>query len=427
MATRRSVQPPLPFASDSLLSQLAGEYGTPLYVHDERSYRRYAADALAAPNAFGLSVRYAMKANSHRAILRIFDSMGIAIDASSSYEVRRAIAAGIAPRKVQLTSQEVPTPTQLKEFVNLGVIYNATSLTQLRLFADLFPANTQPLSVRINPGLGSGHNNRTNTAGRSASFGIWRDYIPEVLSIAAQHSLTISRLHSHVGSGSDWKVWQKAARLTLGIVRSFLDVKTVNLGGGYKIDRIAPEKSIDFQTAFLPVKEAFEEFASETGRRLRLEIEPGTYLAANSCILLAQVSDIVDTGREGYRFLKLNASMTELLRPMIYGARHPIRLLGRGDKPATRYVVVGTCCESGDIFTPRPGNPEELDTVALPEARIGDYVAIMSAGAYASSMCTRHYNSRPSCPEIILPSRGRPRLITRPEKPEEVWARELPR
>ena len=84
MTGGNSIQAALPFASDSQLRAIADGYGTPLYVHDENSYRRYAKEALEAPNAFGLSVRYAMKANSHRAILRIFDSMGIGIDASSS-------------------------------------------------------------------------------------------------------------------------------------------------------------------------------------------------------------------------------------------------------------------------------------------------------------------------------------------------------
>ena len=95
------------FASipSSRLIAIAEEYGTPLYVHDESTYRRYGRDALNAPHAFGLTVRYAMKANPHRAILHIFDHMGIEIDASSYYEVRRALAAGIAPRKILLTSQ----------------------------------------------------------------------------------------------------------------------------------------------------------------------------------------------------------------------------------------------------------------------------------------------------------------------------------
>lgn len=425
MNDEMSVQSGLPFASDAQLTAIAAEHGTPLYVHDENSYRKYGREAQAAPNAYGLYVRYAMKANSHRAILGIFDSMGIGIDASSYYEAKRALAAGIAPQKIQLTSQEVPTKDRLRELVELGVIYNSTSLTQLQLFGDLFAGRDLPLAVRVNPGLGSGHNKRTNTAGTSASFGIWQDYLGQVRDIARRCSLTISRLHSHVGSGSDWRIWQKAARLTLDVVRDLPDVEIVNLGGGYKIDRITPENSIHFATAFAPVKEAFEEFATETGRKLQLEIEPGTYLAANSCVLVARISDIVDTGAQGYHFLKLDASMTELIRPMMYGVRHPIRLLGKDNSPTKACVVVGTCCESGDIFTPKPGDPEEIDTVLLPEPERGDYVAVMGAGAYGAAMAAKNYNSRPACAEVMIMADGASRLITRTQEMQEMWAREV--
>jgi diaminopimelate decarboxylase len=419
------LQYPLPFSSDAQLLDIAQRYGTPLFVHDECSYRRYAAEALAAPNAFGLTVRYAMKANSHRALLRIFDSMGIHIDASSYYEVKRALAAGIAPGRIKLTSQETLPPERVAELVGLGVIYNCTSFAQLRVFAELFSGSTRTVSLRINPGLGSGHNNRTNTAGPAASFGIWHDYVPQALDIATHHALKITRLHTHVGSGSDWRVWQKAAQLTLGIARDLPDVEIVNLGGGYRIDRVNPANSIDLQAVFAVVRQSFEELASETGRRLHLEIEPGTYLAANSCVLLGRVNDIADTGPQGCQFIKTDASMTELLRPMIYGARHPIRLLGRGEQAATRYVVVGSCCESGDIFTPAEGNPEHVDTVCLPQAAIGDCLAIMGAGAYGTAMSAKNYNSRPICAEVMIRPDGSPALISRRQEAEEMWEREL--
>jgi diaminopimelate decarboxylase len=220
-------------------------------------------------------------------------------------------------------------------------------------------------------------------------------------------------------------VWQKAAQLTLKVAQDLRDVVIVNLGGGYKIDRMSPERSINFQSAFLPVKEAFEEFAGLTGRKLHLEIEPGTYLVANSCILIARVNDIVDTGPKGYRFLKLDASMTDLLRPMIYGDRHPIRILDKRGTHQKSYVVVGSCCESGDIFTPRQGNPELIDTVLLPEAERGDYIVIMGAGAYGSTMSAKNYNSRPACAEVMIDTDGSYQLITRSETLEEVWGREL--
>jgi diaminopimelate decarboxylase len=418
-------QYPLPFSDDAKLMEIAQIYGTPLLVHDELSYREYARQALAVPNPFGLTVRYAMKANSHSAILRIFNSLGIHIDASTYYEVKRALASGFVPEKIMLTSQETLKKERIQEIVEQGVNYCCTSLTQLKRYCELFAGSGRTLSVRINPGLGSGHNNRTNTGGHSASFGIWHEYIPQVLKIADENGLKITRIHTHVGSGSDWEIWKKAVSMTLWIVRKFPDVTILNLGGGYKIDRMNKEKSIDLHKVFDVVKKELEIFAAETSRKLYLEIEPGTYLAANSCILLSTINDIVDTGNEGYTFIKADASMTELLRPMIYGAQHPIRLLNSTTEIHHEYVVVGCCCESGDIFTVKDGDPEAIDTVILPEGKIGDVLAIMGAGAYGISMSAKNYNSRPICAEVMIRADGSHTLISRRQEVEEIWLREV--
>lgn len=418
-------QHPLPFSTDLRLIEIATKYGTPLMIHDARSYHACAKQALSVPNPFGVTVRYAMKANSNSAILRIFDEQDIHIDASSQYEVKRALSAGIAPEKILLTSQQTLPKKDMKEIVDLGVNYCCTSLTQLKLYCELFSHSLKSVSVRINPGLGSGYNNRTNTAGLAASFGIWHEYIPEVLRISRTNGLKITRVHTHVGSGSDWEIWKKAVSMTLGIIRHFPDATVLNLGGGYKIDRVFPGKSIDLNAVFSVVKKEIETFASETGRKLSLEIEPGTYLAANACMLITSVNDIVDTGSEGYQFLKIDASMTELLRPMIYGAKHPIRLLNDSPESFQDYVVVGCCCESGDIFTVRDGDPEALDTVTLPKAQIGDVVAIMGAGAYGISMSAKNYNSRPICAEVMIWEDQTHSLIARRQNIEEIWEREI--
>src|SRR5450631_4562911 len=114
----------------------------------------------------------------------------------------------------------------------------------------------------------------------------------------------------------------------------------------------------------------------------RLELEPGTYVVANSCALIASVIDVVDTGREGYRFVKVDAGMTEILRPSMYGSQHPIEIVpaAREDRAKMWYVVVGHCCESGDLLTPAPGNPEGLQPRLLPETRIGDLLVLGGVG-----------------------------------------------
>jgi diaminopimelate decarboxylase len=234
------------------------------------------------------------------------------------------------------------------------------------------------------------------------------------------------RIHTHIGSGSDPEVWLKVAEMNFDIVRQFPDVVTLNLGGGYKVGRMPDEKSTDLQVIGQPVKEKFEDFSIDTGRKIHLEIEPGSYLVANTCAILSEVQDLTSTGADGYDFIKLNTGMTELLRPSIYGAQHLISLLQpKAQESAKDYVVVGHCCESGDILTPAPGDPELLAPRKLPEASIGDYCVIDGAGAYASAMTPKHYNSYPEAAEVILDVSGSARLIRRRQELEDIWANEV--
>ena len=411
------------FLDFSTAHAVAEAFGTPVYVYDQKTLEANAAAVLAFPNAFGLTARYAMKASPNAAILNIFAKAGLHIDASSGHEVHRAIAAGIAAEKISLSAQELPC--DLGDLLDAGIQFNACSLAQLERFGQLKPGGH--VGIRINPGAGSGGNNRTNVGGPSSSFGIWHEWIPQIKQLLAQYALTAIRIHTHIGSGSDPDVWLKVAKMNFDIVRQFPDVVTLNLGGGFKVGRMPEEQSTDLQVVGQPVKEKFEEFAAETGRTIRLEIEPGTFLVANACALLSKVQDVVSTGEGGYNFIKLNTGMTELLRPSIYGAQHPISLLQGLEQDATEdYVVVGHCCESGDILTPAPGDPELLATRTLPVAEIGDFCVIDGSGAYASAMTPKHYNSYPEAAEVLLDAGKTPRLIRRRQKLEDIWANEVP-
>jgi len=401
---------------------VSDSFGTPIYVYDQKSLEANAASVLKFPNAFGLTARYAMKASPNGAILKIFAKAGFHIDASSGHEVHRAMAAGIPARHISLSAQELPV--DLSDLLDAGIQLNACSLAQLERFGQIKPGGQ--VGIRINPGAGSGGNNRTNVGGPSSSFGIWHHWIPQIKAILKKYDLTAVRIHTHIGSGSDPDVWLKVAKMNFDIVRQFPDVTTLNLGGGFKVGRMPDEKSTDLQVVGLPVKEKFEEFAVETGRQIHLEVEPGTFLVANAGALLSKVQDVVSTGEGGYEFIKLDTGMTELLRPSIYGAQHPISLLQSSEKSEAKdYVIVGHCCESGDILTPAAGDPELLSTRALPLAEIGDYCVIDGSGAYASAMTPKHYNSYPEAAEVILDLDNAPKLIRRRQKLEEIWANEV--
>lgn len=397
-------------------------YATPTFVYDEASLRQSATECLNFPAPFGLTVRYAMKANSNAVILQLFERMGIHIDAASTYEAERAMMAGIDPEKICISSQELE-PAVIQRLMARGVHVDACSLHQLEMLGRLAPGSQ--IGVRFNPGVGSGSTSKTNVGGPSSSFGIWHEFKDQVKEIAAKYDLQIVRIHTHIGSGSDPAVWQRVAHMTLDLVRDFPSVHTVNLGGGFKVARMPNEKHTNMQQIGKPIKAALEEFAKETGRRLHLEIEPGTYLVANAGSLVTSIVDIVQTtGPDGHEFIKVNSGMPEIMRPALYGAQHPIVVVPRTeqlvDRSFAKYVVVGRCCESGDLLTPAPQDSETIAERYMLKAEIGDLCVVEGAGAYCSSMSARNYNSYPAAAEVLLRSDGIMQLIRRRQNVKDI-------
>lgn len=402
---------------------VAREFGTPAFVYDEATLEARAHEVLNFPHAFGFRARYAMKALPNAAVLQVFHRAGLHIDASSGFEAERAMRAGIPAGHIQLTAQELPK--NLEELVSKGVLFNACSLHQLESYCKLFPGTE--VAVRINPGLGSGHSNRTNVGGPSASFGIWHERLADMLNIAQNHHVTIATMHTHVGSGTDPNVWIHCARLSLGIAATLQDVRTLSLGGGFKVARMENETSTNLDDIGKLIAQEFQDFSERYKRKLDLEIEPGTYLVANAGALVATAIDVVDTGEEGYNFIKIDSGMTEILRPSMYGAQHPIWVVAPPGERRTQleYLVVGHCCESGDILTPEPGDPERLETRILSEARIGDLVVIGGAGAYCAGMAAKNYNSFPEAPEILRRKDGSFTLIRKRQSVDQMLANEV--
>jgi diaminopimelate decarboxylase len=395
-------------------------FGTPCYVYDRAKLEATARRALAFAAPFGFTLRYAMKANPSRGILTLFRDLGLHIDASSDWEVERALAAGFAPGQIQLTSQ-MPS-RRVKEHVARGVLLNACSLHQLELFGRTAPG--QAIAVRMNPGLGSGSTKRTNTGGPASSFGIWHEYLDQVKAIAARTGLVIRTLHSHIGSGTDPEVWKRVTRMTLDLAAQLPSVSVVNLGGGLKVGRMPNEESVNLEEVAWHVRTELEGFKARDGRALHLEIEPGTLLVAESGAVVATCVDVVDTGRDGYLFAKLDTGMTEVTRPSLYGAQHPITVLAR-DRDETDVIFVGPCCESGDILTPAPGDPEALAPRRVPRPRIGELVILGGVGAYCAAVSAINNNSYPQAPEVMLDPDGTLQPLRRRQTLDQIWGNEI--
>ena len=413
--------PPARFLTPEVAAEVRTRFGTPCYVYDRASLEASARAALAFQAPFGFTLRYAMKANPSRGILAVFRDLGLHVDASSDFEVERALRAGFAPAAIQLTSQ-MPSRT-LAEHVRRGILFNACSLHQLDSLGRVAPGSE--VSIRMNPGLGTGSTKRTNTGGPASSFGIWHEYLDQVKATAARYGLVIRTVHSHIGSGTDPEVWKRVTRMTLDLVARIPEARIVNLGGGLKVGRMPNEESVNLEEVGWHVRTELEAFKARDGRALHVELEPGTLLVAESGAVVATCVDVVDTGKDGYLFAKLDAGMPEVARPAMYGAQHPIDVLGTSGRPAADVIFVGPCCESGDILTPAPGDPEALGPRSVPRPQIGDLVVVGGAGAYCAGMAMINYNSIPQAPEAMLEPDGTLQLLRRRQTPDQIVTNEL--
>ena len=421
------MQPPTTLLTPSFLSpvlaeRLAKKYDTPCYVYSQAILLDRAQQALAFPAPFGLTVRYAMKANPLQAILKLFHAAGVHIDASSGAEVERAMRAGIPARHIMLTSQEIPN--NLPSLMAQGLLYNACSLHQLEEFGRKFPG--KELSVRLNPGFGSGHRRSVSVGGPSSSFGIWHEHAGQARIIAKQYGLRITGVHSHIGCGADPEVWHQAANRTLDLLGQFSTATRLNLGGGFKVAHYPGETATNLQAVGDSLSHMLQDFARRTNRRLHLEIEPGTFLVANAGALLTRIIDITSTGTSGYRFAKLNTGLNDFMRPALHGSQHPIiPLTTETAAVQLDYVVVGHTCESTDLLTPLPSDSETPLPRRLPQLQIDDLVAIEGTGAYGSAMRQIGYNSFATPNEVMVTPEGDHQLINRRRTYADFMASEI--
>jgi diaminopimelate decarboxylase len=384
--------------SKQQLLAVANEHNLPVFMYSLPYLRERALQLTHLTLPYGLVVRYAMKANPHTQITNLFHDLGLHFDASSSYEAAELLQRGVEGARISLSSQQ--PAHNLTELISAGVQYVATSMHQLELFADAAPKGAH-VALRVNPGFGAGHSNRVTTGGANSSFGLWNTYLGDALTLAKRRDIIVDRVQVHIGAGADPKVWDSVMKTALELVDQMPDVTVLDIGGGYKIRRYGDEHETDMESVAEVFTNQLQAFASRTGREIKLEIEPGTWLVAHGGILFAQVVDIVDTGPDGHTFLKLNTGMNDIIRPSMYGAQHEIAVLN-DDHEKQEYVVVGHNCETGDILTPAPNDPEGLGSRLLNRAHIDDVVAIYDVGAYCYTFAATGYNAFPSAEAVFI-------------------------
>ncbi|XVH30958.1 diaminopimelate decarboxylase [Haloferacaceae archaeon DSL9] len=388
------------------LVDLAGEYGSPLYVIDLDRVRGNCARLRAAFP--GVDVRYAAKAHTGRAVLETIREAGLAAECASAGEVARARAAGFGGDQLHYTAVNPPA-VDLDYVVDVwgedpGLTITVGALDTLdRLDARGFDGR---VCLRINPGVGAGHHEKVQT-GASAKFGIPRERAVEACAEAADR-FDLVGIHAHAGSGisgDDLSNHRELVRRMGDLARAALeagyDLEYVDVGGGFGVPYRNDEPPLDLDAVATATRDALGTLDRSDGRPVQLAIEPGRYVVADAGVLLARVNTVKEA--RDATVAGVDAGMTTLLRPALYGAYHEIaNLTGAG--PAIPVTVAGPICESSDVFC-------EHRALATPSH--GDVLAIGNAGAYGYEMAST-YNSRPRPAEVALEG-GEPALVRRRE------------
>lgn len=409
------------FLNKEQVEYIEKNFWSPCFVYSENEWEKVANEFLDFPNAYGLQVKYAMKSFPNKNILKFYSNKWIWVDASSEFEVYRAIDAWVPAKTISLVTQELPR--DLNRILESWIFYIASSLYQLEEVAKT--GKRSEMWVRINIGLWSGYNPQNSTGWANSSFGIWYKDIPKILEIEKKYNIKISLIHIHIGSGNSVDSWLDAADSWLNIVEKFKNTKTLDLWWGFKIGLTPLEKVPNLQDIWNEVKSKFEDFYKKTGRKIKLAVEPWKYLSANTWSFVTKIIDIIKTTWEWWKkFIKLNSWMNDMPRVAMYWVQESIYIMNK-EKEKENYVVVWHCCESWDIKTVKLYESWTPELRRLNKANIWDLVVVDWTGWYNSWMAMKNYNSFPESAELLLRKDWSIVEIRKREWIKEIWRNEI--
>ncbi|MGH8234858.1 MAG: bifunctional aspartate kinase/diaminopimelate decarboxylase [Rhodanobacteraceae bacterium] len=356
---------------------------TPRYVYHLPTIRER-AHALQALQSVD-RVYYAVKANSHPAILQVLAGDGLGLECVSPGELDAADAFAAASGSPRLfTPNFAPRGDYVAAFATCAQV-TLDALHPLQHWPDVFAG--REIMLRVDLGRGFGHHDKVRTGGATSKFGLPLDQFDSFIGLAREHDVRVIGLHAHLGSGIlDTSHWPLVCSQLAGLADRIGSVRSLNLGGGLGVPSHPGEGELDlvaFDAALGEVKRTCPQY--------ELWLEPGRWLVADAGVLLARVTQVKRKGALNY--LGCDAGMHVLIRPALYDAWHEIVNLTRfGTSADTLYQVVGPICESGDVL----GADRHL-----PDSREGDVLLIAQAGAYGESMAS-HYNLRSLAKSVVL-------------------------
>jgi len=372
------------------LRALAEELGTPLYVYSASYIRdRLRAYSQAFPEAL---ICYAVKANFNPHIIALAKEEGAGADIVSGGELYASLRAGVEPSKIVYAGVG-KTVRELEYAISSDILmFNVESHMELDVLNDIAGrlGKKARIAIRVNPDVDPKTHPYISTGMKKSKFGVDIKTAKKEYEYAGKlKNLEVVGIHCHIGSqildtSPYIEASQKVVELYHDLLKSGFDIKYLDLGGGlgikYKPDQSNPDPT-DLAQAILPnLKDV----------KAKLILEPGRSIVGNAGILLTQVQFIKDKGHK--HFVIVDAGMNDLVRPAMYEAYHHIVPVAIKERPYIKTDVVGPICETGDFLA--------LDR-ELPAVERGEYLAVLSAGAYGFAMSS-HYNLRPRACEVLV-------------------------
>jgi diaminopimelate decarboxylase len=408
------------------IEPLARKFGTPLFVYSQSTLQDHFQKLDSALSGVNHLVCFSVKSNSNLSILRLLHGLGSGFDIVSGGELQRVIDAGGDPGKcafagVGKTGSEIEFA--LKQDV---YAFNAESEPELeriqRVAARL--RKIAPVAVRVNPNITAHTHAKITTGTYENKFGVAFEDIEAVYARASRlKNLRLVGLQMHIGSQiTTVAPFEKAVRKVLPLalkLRQQYGIEFLSIGGGLGVIYDPALASGSPQWWKSPAARNIltaQSYAAHlvpllksTG--LRILVEPGRFISGNAGILVTRIEYVKRTGRK--KFLIVDAAMNDLIRPALYDAYHEIVPLVRRKGRALRADVVGPVCESGDFFS---------KDRSLPQVGPGDYLALLSAGAYGSVMGS-NYNTRPLPAEVLVHG-NKAGLVRERQAVKKIWAGE---
>lgn len=366
------------------ISEKLGSFETPFYLYDLGLLRQTLESAVLVANRYGYKLHYAIKANYDPRLLSIIKEYGIGIDCASGNEVRCAMEAGFDPKGIVYAGVG-KKDKELEYAISSGIFsINVESLQELeqidRIAGSL--GKVQDIALRINPDIDPKTNSCIDTGQADSKFGIsYEEVMSQVETIHAYKNVNIRGMHLHIGSQiRELHVFQYLCEKVNAIVEHLQNLgfsfDFVDVGGGLGINYDFPEN--EPVPNFASVFAIINQYLNVGGKEVHFEF--GRAIVAQCGELITRVLYRKDTAT-GRKLVIVDASMTELIRPALYGAYHSMENITSVSDRRERYTIVGTACESTDVFD---------ESINLPFTQRGDLISIKSAGAYGMSMASRY-------------------------------------